>query len=72
LTPGNLNLSLIRRFRELSGSEHDVVPAMVLYSFRKNFVDPSPAEGFDRIVRFNFVPQFDDDERRDAYRMYLD
>nr|CAB3264977.1 bifunctional polynucleotide phosphatase/kinase [Phallusia mammillata] len=60
------------RFRELSGSEHDIVPAMIIYSFRKNYVEPSKAEGFDSIVKFNFVPKFDDNEQQKMYSMFLD
>ncbi|XP_076814594.1 bifunctional polynucleotide phosphatase/kinase-like [Clavelina lepadiformis] len=60
------------RFRELSGSPHDVVPKMILYSYRKKFVEPKLKEGFDEIVKINFVPHFENDDLSKMYRKYTD
>lgn len=60
------------RFRELSGSEHDKVPDMVLFQYRKTFKEPTLEEGFSDVVKINFVPEFESDEIMEKYRMYTD
>ena len=60
------------RFRELTGSEHDVVPRMVLYSYRKTFEEPQLKEGFSEIVKIDFVPDFGDDNLMKMYHTYTD
>lgn len=60
------------RFRELSGSEHAVVSPMIIYSFRKKLEEPKLNEGFDRILRINFLPVFADSKLEQMYYKFLD
>ena len=60
------------RFRELSGSDHDPVPAMVIYSYRKKYVKPTVKEGFDAIINIEFVPSFQSNELKSMYYKFLD
>lgn len=62
------------KFRQLSNladAAHKNVNDIVLYGYRKNFQEPSTAEGFDEVVRVNFVPKFDDRRLENLYFMYL-
>nr|XP_002127397.1 bifunctional polynucleotide phosphatase/kinase [Ciona intestinalis] len=58
------------RFRELSGTAHDIISSMIIYSHRKKFVEPTTKEGFDEIVKVNFVPSFENKELERMYYMY--
>lgn len=60
------------RFRELSGSDHDKVPDMVFYQYRKAFEEPNMSEGFSEIVKVNFMPKFANDDIKEKYFMYTD
>ncbi|XP_039262628.2 bifunctional polynucleotide phosphatase/kinase-like [Styela clava] len=60
------------KFRELSGSDHDKVPDMVFYQYRKAYKEPSMKEGFSSIVKVNFVPNFKNDELKKQYYMFND
>ncbi|XP_034952150.1 uncharacterized protein F21D5.5 [Chelonus insularis] len=59
------------KFRELSNSNHSVVSDIVINSYYKNYVEPTLDEGFIDIVKVNFVPKFDSDDKKQLYQMYL-
>lgn len=59
------------RFRELTDSTHTIVKDVIIYSYVKNFVPPTIDEGFEEIIKINFIPQFDSDKDRQLYQMYL-
>lgn len=60
------------RFRELSNSDHDPVPTMVIYSYRKKYVKPERNEGYDAILNTSFVPSFQDEKLKNMYYKFLD
>lgn len=60
------------RFRELSASDHDKVPDMVFYQYRKAFEEPDLSEGFSKILKVNFLPKFANDDIKEKYFMYND
>ena len=39
--------------------------------YRKNYVPPNQDEGFNEIIKINFVPRFTNNEHRKIYEMYL-
>ncbi|XP_026461181.1 uncharacterized protein F21D5.5-like [Ctenocephalides felis] len=58
-------------FRELTDKTHKEIKDMILFSYRKNFVEPTLSEGFAEIFKINFIPQFDNKEHEELYYMYL-
>lgn len=48
-----------------------MVPTFVIKNQVKNFVPPTPDEGFALIFRLNFIPSFDDQSLRNLYACYL-
>ena len=46
------------------------IPKVVYYTYRKKFVEPSLGEGFSEIVNLDFLPEFEDDEVGQRWRMY--
>ena len=42
-----------------------------LLFYRKNFVEPKISEGFNEIVKVNFIPKFVDSKKRQLYNMFL-
>lgn len=59
------------RFRELTDKTHTPVGEMILNMFKKNFEEPSLDEGFEEIVKIDFIPKFDNSEHEKLYRMFL-
>lgn len=58
-------------FRELTDTKHSKISKIVLYSFKKNYQEPSIEEGFSEIVRVNFVPTFSNERDKSLYEMFL-
>ncbi|XP_044523049.1 bifunctional polynucleotide phosphatase/kinase [Gracilinanus agilis] len=58
------------RFREMIGSPHPAVSDMVMFSYRKQFVAPSLAEGFSQILEIPFRPQFADARHAALYGQF--
>lgn len=59
------------KFRELTDTSHAKINDMVFNVYKNKYVEPNVKEGFDEVIRVNFVPKFDDDERQTLYKMYL-
>lgn len=59
------------KFRELTDDSHAKISDMVFNVYKSKYVEPSVKEGFDEVIRVNFVPKFDDDEQEKLYKMYL-
>jgi len=60
-------------FRQIIGTDlpHERVNTIALRSYFSAYQAPSLHEGFDDIVRANFVPEFANDEHRRIFGMYL-
>ncbi|XP_078609417.1 bifunctional polynucleotide phosphatase/kinase-like [Branchiostoma floridae x Branchiostoma japonicum] len=60
------------RFRDMTytGAGHVKVADPVIFSYRKKYVEPQVTEGFDQIVKVNFVPKFEDKELEAMYRQF--
>ncbi|CAH1269970.1 PNKP [Branchiostoma lanceolatum] len=60
------------RFRDMTytGAGHVKVADPVIFSYRKKFVEPQMSEGFDEIVKVNFVPKFEDKKLEAMYRQF--
>jgi len=60
--------SHLNHFRErISGGKHKHVPTLVYRKFKKDFEEPTKAEGFSEIVEINFVPKFDSEDLRKEF-----
>lgn len=59
------------KFREFSGADHSKVSDMIYHSYGSKYEEPSLAEGFEDIVRVNFVPKFRTKEDEEFYKMFL-
>ncbi|KAI8481654.1 hypothetical protein Bbelb_405720 [Branchiostoma belcheri] len=71
----NSSLDLCRhnnRFRDMTytGVGHVKVADPVIFSFRKKYVEPQLSEGFDEIIKVNFVPKFEDKKLEAMYRQF--
>jgi bifunctional polynucleotide phosphatase/kinase len=58
-------------FRELTGSSHQKISDMIYNIYKKNYVEPSKKEGFNEIIRVNFLPKFPSSDYETLYKMYL-
>ncbi|XP_037041741.1 uncharacterized protein F21D5.5-like [Bradysia coprophila] len=60
-------------YRELANSTHKPVNDIVMNTFNKHYEQPTVAEGFQEVVKVNFIPEFNsiDEEHLYLYRMYL-
>ena len=59
------------KFRELTDPSHAKISELIINSYIKNYKPPSLDEGFAEIVEINFVPNFQNEEHRQIYEMYL-
>ncbi|CAG0886300.1 unnamed protein product [Cyprideis torosa] len=59
------------RFRDLTCSDHVAVGQMVFNTLKKTYQEPTLAEGFQEIVRVNFVPHFSSEADRKLYGSFL-
>ncbi|XP_053642699.1 uncharacterized protein F21D5.5 [Cherax quadricarinatus] len=59
------------KFRELSGANHSKVSDMIYNMYKSKFEEPTLKEGFDDIVKVNFVPNFRASKEKELYRMFL-
>uniref|UniRef100_A0A1B0D571 PNK FHA domain-containing protein n=2 Tax=Phlebotomus papatasi TaxID=29031 RepID=A0A1B0D571_PHLPP len=58
-------------FRELTDPAHVKINDIILNSYKSKFKEPQTSEGFEEIVRVNFVPSFQNSDHEELYRMYL-
>jgi len=58
-------------YRELTDPQHVRINEMLFNSYRSKFEEPDTKEGFNRIVKVNFVPSFPDAHHEQLYRMHL-
>lgn len=58
-------------FRELTDPSHSTINDMVFNGYKSKFEEPSISEGFKQIVRVNFVPEFDNIDHENLYKLYL-
>jgi bifunctional polynucleotide phosphatase/kinase len=60
-------------FRELTTTDHNYkkVPEMAFNIFKSKFAEPNKSEGFEQILKVNFVPQFKSDKERELYSKFL-
>jgi bifunctional polynucleotide phosphatase/kinase len=61
------------RFRELLGTdqEHKDVNTMIINMYRSKFEEVKIEEGYEEIIKVNFIPKFDNDQKKHLYGMYL-
>ncbi|XP_038070218.1 bifunctional polynucleotide phosphatase/kinase-like [Patiria miniata] len=61
------------KFRRMTDSakNHAQISEMVFHSYKKKYTQPTPAEGFDAVVRVNFLPSFSNTKEESLYRMFL-
>ncbi|KAG4070386.1 hypothetical protein HA402_006528 [Bradysia odoriphaga] len=58
-------------YRELTDSTHKPVNDIVMNTFNKHYEQPTVAEGFEEVVKVNFIPKFNSIDEEQLYRMYL-
>lgn len=49
----------------------DKIPPVAYATFRKNYVEPTLAEGFDSIEKCTFRPEFEDEDHQLLFKQYL-
>nr|XP_045608307.1 uncharacterized protein F21D5.5-like [Procambarus clarkii] len=59
------------KFREFLGADHSKVNDMIYNMYKSKFQEPTLKEGFDDIVRVNFVPKFRTSKEKELYKMFL-
>ncbi|KAK3851702.1 hypothetical protein Pcinc_041666 [Petrolisthes cinctipes] len=59
------------KYREFSGTDHSKVSDMVYNMYKSRYEEPSLKEGFDDIVKVNFIPNFRKKKDEDLYKMFL-
>lgn len=59
------------KFREFSEEDHSKVSDMVFNMYKSKYVEPTLQEGFQDIVKVNFVPHFKNNSDEKMYRMFL-
>ncbi|KAL0104951.1 hypothetical protein PUN28_016531 [Cardiocondyla obscurior] len=59
------------KFRELTDPSHIPINEIIINSYVKNYVPPTLEEGFKEIIEINFIPNFDNEQHRRLYEMYL-
>ncbi|XP_065082814.1 uncharacterized protein F21D5.5 [Ochlerotatus camptorhynchus] len=58
-------------FRELTDRTHASINDMVFNMYKSKYQEPSLEEGFEEIVKVNFLPRFDSDANEKLYKLYL-
>ncbi|XP_021925510.1 uncharacterized protein F21D5.5 isoform X2 [Zootermopsis nevadensis] len=59
------------KFREYTDDNHEPISDMIINMYKKKYVEPNQDEGFDDIVKINFIPKFNVPELEKLYKMYL-
>lgn len=59
------------KYRQLTDPNHKSIPDMVVHSYKNKYKEPELKEGFQEIVKVNFVPSFENDESKRLYSMHL-
>uniref|UniRef100_A0A8D8HAT3 Bifunctional polynucleotide phosphatase/kinase n=1 Tax=Culex pipiens TaxID=7175 RepID=A0A8D8HAT3_CULPI len=58
-------------FRELTDRSHSSINDMVFNMYKSKYQEPALSEGFDEIVKVNFVPKFESEADEKLYKLYL-
>ncbi|XP_055625506.1 uncharacterized protein F21D5.5 [Toxorhynchites rutilus septentrionalis] len=58
-------------FREMTDRSHSSISDMVFNMYKSKYQEPSVGEGFQEIVKVNFVPKFESDADERLYKQYL-
>jgi len=58
-------------YRELTDTKHVKINEVLFNSYRKYFEEPEENEGFNKIIRVNFVPKFPNSTYESLYNMFL-
>lgn len=58
-------------FRQLTDSKHSKINDMVFNTMKKKYCVPTVAEGFTEIVKVNIKPDFERDDWKRLYKLYL-
>jgi bifunctional polynucleotide phosphatase/kinase len=59
------------KFRDMTSTDHVHVNDIILNSFKNKYQEPKLEEGFDEILKINFVPKFPSEELKTLYTMFL-
>ncbi|XP_064116042.1 uncharacterized protein F21D5.5-like isoform X1 [Macrobrachium nipponense] len=59
------------KYRTFSGANHESISDMVYNMYKSKYVEPTLKEGFDDIVKVNFVPSFRTTKDEEMYKMFL-
>ncbi|XP_068243727.1 bifunctional polynucleotide phosphatase/kinase-like, partial [Palaemon carinicauda] len=59
------------KYRTFSGANHENISDMVYNMYKSKYVEPTLKEGFDDIVKVNFVPKFRSTKDENLYKMFL-
>lgn len=58
-------------FRELTNRNHASINDMVFNMYKSKYQEPTKEEGFEEIVKVNFLPKFESAADEKLYKMYL-
>ncbi|XP_071811636.1 uncharacterized protein F21D5.5-like isoform X1 [Apostichopus japonicus] len=61
------------KFRSLTpaGKNHASISDMVFHSYKNKFIEPKLQEGFNEVIRVNFIPSFNNSKEEKLYKMFL-
>lgn len=59
------------KFRQITDKTHVPVGEVVLNMYKKNYEEPVLEEGFNEIIKVDFLPKFDNDDHEKLYKMFL-
>lgn len=58
-------------YREIIDPSHSVINELAFNSYKSKFEEPELKEGFEQIVRINFLPKFDNSANETLYKSFL-
>lgn len=58
-------------FRELTDPSHTKINSIVINGYKKNYKEPTTAEGFTDVLNVDFIPRITNESNRLLYTMYL-
>lgn len=59
------------KYRAFCGADHSNVSDMIYNMYKSKYVEPTLKEGFEEIVKVNFVPKFRTTKEETLYKMFL-
>ncbi|KAK7072515.1 hypothetical protein SK128_018821 [Halocaridina rubra] len=59
------------KFRTFTGASHENISDMVYNMYKSKYVEPTLKEGFEEIIRVNFIPKFRTAKDEALYRKFL-